>query len=177
MSPAKDETSNPSHGVPVREYDAGKDERSLRDCIVELQDFERALIPALPEGAMMADGYLAELTARCARSKGAIFVADAGTSLVGFVCVLAAVRQEELDEPPGAYAYITDLMVRNTHRRRGLGEALLRRALAFAASAGATSIKIGVLSKNVEAQRLYERAGFTPYRVELSRSLETPSGR
>ena len=171
MPPAQDETVNRSDGVRVREYDAGKDERSLRECIVELQDFERALIPALPEGVMMADGYLAELIADCARSKGAILVADAGTSLVGFVCVLAAVQQEELDEPPGAYAYISDLMVRSTHRRRGLGEALLRRALAFATSAGATSIKIGVLSKNLEAQRLYERVGFTPYRVELSRTL------
>jgi ribosomal protein S18 acetylase RimI-like enzyme len=155
----------------VREYEAATDERSLRDCIVELQDFERTLIPALPEGAMMADGYLAELMVRCARSNGTIFVADAGTSVVGFVCVLAAVQQEELDEPPGAYAYISDLMVRSTHRRRGLGEALLRQALAFATSMGSSSIKIGVLSKNLDAQRLYERVGFMPYRVELSRSL------
>jgi ribosomal protein S18 acetylase RimI-like enzyme len=152
----------------VRQYVPEYDHASLRACVVELQEYERSLEPQLPDGDSMADAYLADLQARCIRAKGVILVADIDReNVVGFVAVLTAVQQEELDEPPGSYAYVSDLVVRAAYRRRGIGEALMRQALAYAQDAGAKTIRIQVLSKNADAKRLYERLGFSEYRVEL----------
>lgn len=152
-------------------WDRTRDGAALRALTVELQEFERALEPHLPAGDAMADAYLAQLGSRCAGMRGTIFVADDEARLLGFVGVLAAVPQEELDEPPGEYAYVTDLVVCADARNRGVGEALLRHAIAYVKQLGARELKIGVLAKNVDAKRLYERLGFADYRVELRLTL------
>ncbi len=64
--------------------------------------------------------------------------------------MLTRVPYEGLDDPPGEYALVTDLIVREGFRRRGLGRALLREAERLARDAGA-----GVLSDNREAHALY----------------------
>jgi hypothetical protein len=50
----------------IRDYEP-RHHQQLRACMVELQDFERCLEPALPEGEQMADAYLAFLFEKCAR--------------------------------------------------------------------------------------------------------------
>ena len=58
-----------------------------------------------------------------------------------------------------------------SHRGRGLGRALLRAAEDYAASQGATEIRLGVLAKNDAARRLYRDYGFEEYVVGMSKSL------
>ena len=93
----------------------------------------------------------------------------------GFATILTRVPFKELDDPPGEYAVITDLVVRETLRRRGFGVALLREAERYARAAGATELRIGALSENHAAGRLYRRVGFAPYLETLTKRMEPPA--
>jgi ribosomal protein S18 acetylase RimI-like enzyme len=146
----------------IREY-RQDDAAAVRRCVVELQEHERTIDPTLRSGDAMADDHRENLLARCAQSNGRVFVAQLDGAVVGFVCVLAAEAFTALDEPPGTYGLVTDLAVLAEHRGRGIGRQLLQRAEAFARSAGASQVRIGVLSQNVAARRLYLESGFVPH--------------
>lgn len=143
----------------------------MRNLIVELQDDMRRIDDRLASGESMADAYLEYLFEQCKTCVGRIFVVESDDTVVGFVCVLARVPHEGLDEPPGHYAFITDLIVRERFRLRGFGVALLDEAERWAKAAGATDLRIGVLSENAGAMRLYRRAGFKPYSEILAKQL------
>lgn len=57
-------------------------------------------------------------------------------------------------------AFVKDIVVHETWRRRGLGEALLRRVLAAFAARDAAAVELKVEATNAGAVRLYERLGF-----------------
>lgn len=155
----------------IRDYEPTRDEGPLRECIVALQEFERTLEPALPKGEAMADAYLAFLFDRCAAAAGRVFVAEVDRAVVGFVGVLAEVPPAEPDEEQAPYAYVSDLVVLPTYRRRGIGRALLDRAEAFARERGARMLRVAVLAKNRPAGELYRSLGFSDYVVQLSKML------
>ena len=157
-------------GCSIRKF-RETDEASCRALVVELQDAGRQIDPRLRLGEEMADEYLREMHRRCARNNGSILVAEVDGSIVGLAMVLARVPFEELDEPPGDYAVVAELVVRHGMRRRGIGAALLREAERFAQEAQATDLRIGVLSDNKPARELYLRHGFRPYAETLVKSV------
>jgi ribosomal protein S18 acetylase RimI-like enzyme len=57
------------------------------------------------------------------------------------------------------------------YRRRGLGRALLERAVAFARGKGAKALRVGVLARNEGAARLYRSLGFGDYTIQLNKPL------
>jgi mycothiol synthase len=81
------------------------------------------------------------------------FVAHVGDDLAG----IAITRDSESDPTQG---WVRILGVLPEHRRKGLGEALLRHAFREHASRGKVSVGLGVDGENpTGAVRLYERAG------------------
>ena len=56
-------------------------------------------------------------------------------------------------------AFVKDLVVHESWRGRGLGEARLRHVLATFAARGAPGVELKVESMNTNAVRLYERVG------------------
>jgi len=120
----------------------------------------------------MADEYLAEMHQRCRDYAGAIFLAELGAEVVGLVMVIARVPFESLDEPPGTYALVAELVVRDGYRRRGIARALLETAERYARDSGASELRIIVLSQNAAARQLYLQYGFAPYKETLSKSLD-----
>ena len=161
----------PGNQAPIIRPYRAEDVPALRACIVELQDAERRIDDRLSSGESMADGYLEQLFKRCQEWAGTMLVAECDGMVGGFVGVLARVPYEELDEPPGDYALVSDLVVREPFRRRGVGEALLQEAAQWAAAAGAKELRIGVLSGNENAKRLYRRGGFAPYLEILAKRI------
>jgi ribosomal protein S18 acetylase RimI-like enzyme len=162
---------NDANTPAIREYRDG-DAHGVRECVIELQEFERRIDPRLRPGAAIADEYVTQVLERCRSWAGRIFVAESSGVIAGMVAIFARVPFEELDDPPGEYALVSDLVVRAGFRRRGVGEALLARAERYARAAGATELRIGVLSGNRGARDLYSRAGFAPYLETLAKPLQ-----
>lgn len=68
-------------------------------------------------------------------------------------------------------AHITNIAVREKHRRRGIGEGLLIGIIELAIELGAQLITLEVRASNSEAQKLYAKYGFV--RVGLRRGYYT----
>ncbi len=96
-----------------------------------------------------------ELTA-LARRHGGFMVAKDITNghVVGFVVVR---RGQALD------AHLDALDVEPLHRGRGIGDALLRKAVNRMASEGARTMDLEVAVDAVDAQAFYQRHGFQPH--------------
>ena len=152
----------------IREYQE-HDAAALRRCVVVLQESERAIDPLLLAGEEMADRYCERIHERCREAHGKIYVAVDDSVAVGFTTVLAREPFTELDDPPGHYALITDLVVLEPYRGRGIARRLLQWAEAYAKQAGATELRIGVLANNGTARRLYLDVGFRPHLEVLNK--------
>jgi ribosomal protein S18 acetylase RimI-like enzyme len=153
-----------------------RDLAAVLSCIAALQDAERVLDPRVRPGHEIAHDYFAQLRARSAAQQGTMLVAETEGEVVGFAAVQARVPYQELDDPPGEYALLSDLVVVAAHRRRGIGQALLEAAEAYARAHNATELRIGVLAANGPARRLYRDLGFTPH-FELFTKRLTGEGR
>jgi RimJ/RimL family protein N-acetyltransferase len=84
----------------------------------------------------------------------AVFVAEAGGEVVGRLSVAR--------DPHPASFHVADLglMVAESHRRRGIGTALLETAVAWARAVGVWKLELHVFPHNEAAIALYERFGF-----------------
>jgi GNAT superfamily N-acetyltransferase len=157
-------------GIRIRDY-TPTDRPAVLRCIRELQDTERALDPRLPPGARIADTYLDELAANCARWAGRVLVAQIDDQVLGFTTIYTAVPFDSADDPAGSYALVGDLVVLAPARGRGVAKALLREAQRIARAAGARELRVNALADNAPANRLYAAAGFAPYIVTHRRLL------
>jgi ribosomal protein S18 acetylase RimI-like enzyme len=153
-----------------------QDSGQLRERLVELQEFERAMDPRHLPGEAVADTYINYLFARCSDYDGTLLVAEVEQRAVGFVSVWARVKPDEaeaLTNGPAEFAVISDLVVLPAYRGKGLGRALIMAAERFAVENGASTIKIGVLARNKAARGLYRSAGYDDYWVMLTKNLNT----
>lgn len=157
--------------MTVRDYRGMDDLSAVRTCVIELQEFERAIDPRLPPGASMAHAYLTGLFRRCEEFAGQLFVAEVGGRVVGFVSVLGACRSDAPDDDATPFAYVDDLVVLPDHRGRGHGQALLSRAEAYGVACGRSSLRLSVKAGNQQARALYPQGGYTEYEVELEKRL------
>ncbi len=81
--------------------------------------------------------------------------------------------------PTGVRAWIEDVVVDESARRRGVGELLCREAIDRARSAGARNVDLTSRSTRQAANRLYQRLGFSLretnlYRYSLEKSESIP---
>jgi RimJ/RimL family protein N-acetyltransferase len=106
---------------------------------------------------------LAEIEQRLQPRPGAVvFGAFDGHTLVA---VVGLVREAHIKLAHKAFVW--GMYVAPEHRREGIGAALLRCALAHAASAfGVRQVNLGVNTKNTAALSLYRSLGFEPFGVE-----------
>ena len=84
----------------------------------------------------------------------AVFVAEDGGTIVGRLSIAR-------DQHP-ASRHVADLglMVARSHRRQGIGTALLQAAVDWARKAGVTKLELHVFPWNTAAIALYEQFGF-----------------
>ena len=157
--------------VVVRSFDATRDVDSLRECVIEQQDFHRHLEPSWPAGDAIVGDYLAYLDAECAAHNGCIIMAECGQQAAGFVCVVAATGNESPDDP-APFAQIHDVYVKLEYRGQGVADLLIAEAERFARGHGARLMRLGVLSGNGRARNFYSRHGFREYSHVLTKSLE-----
>lgn len=158
----------------IREYKQ-EDAAQVEQCVIELQDFERALEPDCVEGVTISKRYLQDMLDECQAKAGKIFVAETQGQAVGFVSVR---REQDWDSYLSSitdHAYISDLVVLHTHRGRGIGKMLMQKAEEYATQLEVAVVKIGVLSRNQPAIHLYKHLGFRSYEMILMKELANGS--
>ncbi len=154
----------------IRPYDAARDAEGLRQCVIDQQNVHRSLEPSWPAGGTIVDEYIEYLLDRCAEHDGAVMVADRQGEVVGFICVVAAMRNDSPDDP-APFAWVHDIFVRPAFRRAGIASKLMAEAEAFAHAHGASTLRFGVLGRNHEARAFYERQGFRDYVLVMTKSV------
>ena len=100
--------------------------------------------------------------------KGTVFVARDGRQVVAMASLLYTVSTAE----GGKAALFEDLVVAPEHRKRGIGQALLKHVVAEARKEGVLRITLLTDMQNERAQAMYRRAGFVgspmkPMRLKL----------
>ena len=75
---------------------------------------------------------------------------DEGEHIIGFAGLWLLVDE----------AHITNIAVREKHRRQGIGETLLIAIIELAGELGANSMTLEVRASNTEVQKLYAKYGF-----------------
>lgn len=143
----------------------------VRKCFVELQDAESMLDPRMPRGAAIATEYLSGMHDRCNTCRGKVLVALVDAEVVGYATIMTKVTSEELGDADIEYGLISDLVISEEFRRKGLGRRLLEAAETYARSHGVKWLRIGSLAMNKSARTLYESSGFTNLYVELEKDL------
>ena len=90
-----------------------------------------------------------------------IIVAESGGELIGMTGVFTPWQ------PKLAHSgTIWGVYVRESHRGRGIGEAMVHTALDWARSKKLVTLRLSVVATNHSAKRCYERCGFAVYGVE-----------
>jgi GNAT superfamily N-acetyltransferase len=155
----------------IREYDQDSDFAQLRDCVIELQNFERQIDPRLPSGENIVDEYVTQMRFRCRSCDGQILVADIDGDIAGYVTLLNRLQSDELHEGDTEYGLIADLVIREKHRGAGLGRKLMEAAEAAAKTYGVRWLRVSVMSANAAARKLYSSAGFSELYAEFEKDL------
>lgn len=101
-------------------------------------------------GEPTPDPETLEQRLRALSNSSVLLIGDAGVAVLRFQ---PSLWTENLE------CYLAELYVRPSERGRGLGEALLRAALAHARATGADYAHLGTSEDDVAARHLYEKVG------------------
>lgn len=106
-------------------------------------------------------------------AKGRIYVAREGREVVAMASLLYTISTAE----GGKAALFEDLVTAPEHRKRGIGEALLKHVVAQARAEGVLRLTLLTDMQNERAQAMYRRVGFVgspmkPMRLKLKREAK-----
>lgn len=101
------------------------------------------------------------------RDDRAILVAESGGVLVGFATVVAYETPESPLMRTRRRSHVSELVVERSHRRQGIGRALMEAAVEWSRQQGAAQVVLTVWEGNETAEAFYGRLGYKP----LSRTL------
>ena len=110
--------------------------------------------------------HIAEsLRSRAAR----IFVAELGDGVVGYI--LGEVHQRRPIYPVGSYGFVSDISVAESHRRHGVGRALVRTLIVWFQRERVTAIELFAAETNDASMSFWRSMGFNNYLRLLRREL------
>lgn len=122
------------------------------DSLVELFDLYRQFY----KQASDLKGAREFLEDRLIKNESIIFIAFDDGKAVGFTQLFPSFSSVSMQRS----WVLNDLYVKETARRKGVAEKLIRKAIAFAEETGSKGILLETAADNVNAQKLYEKIGF-----------------
>jgi len=154
----------------IREY-TNKDIEGIKQCIIELQDFERIMDPHRLEGVKVAHEYLEHLLELCEAGRGKIFVVEISENIVGMISVYIEEDKKHFRKIK-RFAYISDLIIMKEYKDQGITRELLSQAEAYAKSKQVTSIHASILKNHDQGLNGYLRNGFKEFEIVVRKRLE-----
>jgi GNAT superfamily N-acetyltransferase len=155
----------------IRDFDPTKDKAAALSFIMGSQQFEHTVEPDRRLDPQVAEEFLPELTKRMAERRGRAFVAEQDGAAIGWAVFLVEQNPLFVVAEERTYGYISELFVNEAARGTGVGRALIAACEDEARRQGLNQIKIGVLTKNTRAAKIYAEAGYGPYASELRKYL------
>ena len=112
------------------------------------------------------EGYGRFLVSQLANPDMLVLVAGRENEVLGYV--LAGLEPTSWRDLRGPCGFIHDVYVHESARRQGVGQSLLRAAIAWAHSKGRTQVVLWSKSGNDRAQRLFAKLGFRQTMIEMT---------
>jgi len=98
-----------------------------------------------------------------------ILVADRDGKVIGYT--YSGVEGNDYMALRGPAGVLYDIVVDPDHRKQGVGRLLLDATLEALKAQGAPRAVLSTAERNTDAQRLFDRAGFRPTMIEMTREL------
>lgn len=114
-------------------------------------------------------GYAWFLRSQLAEEATAVFVAEQGGTVIGYV--FAALEPISWKDLRDACGFIHDIAVDERGRRGGVATALLDAAIAWLRSRGAPRVVLWTAERNPAAQQLFDKFGFRRTMIEMTKEL------
>jgi GNAT superfamily N-acetyltransferase len=118
-----------------------------------------------------AEAVLAHFIRRVG-STGLMLVAEAEGRVIGHLFLALDEAPPYLAAEYRREAWICDAFIEEAWRGQGAFRAMLVQAKAHARAAGCRRLHIGVLAGNDDAERIYRKAGFRTYAIEMVQELD-----
>jgi len=154
----------------IREY-THADIDAIKQCIEELQEYERLMDPHRIEGVKIAHDYLEHLLKLCEQGVGKIFVVEINNEVVGMISVYIEDDKKHFRKAH-RFAYISDLIVMKEHKNDGVVKELLETAEAYARTQKVSTIQASILKKHEEGLQGYLRNGFQEWEIRVRKIIE-----
>lgn len=119
-------------------------------------------------------GYATFLSAQLRRDDALVLVAEREGQIVGYV--FAAIEPQSWKELREKAGFIHDVFVDEGARGTGAATALLEAAAGWLADRGMPRIILWTAATNGAARRLFERLGFRPTMIEMTREIPHEDG-
>jgi GNAT superfamily N-acetyltransferase len=148
-----------------------RDREAVIDLIHRLNLFEAGLTGDRREDHGGAVGYYDQLMQRLAQRNGRIVLAEEDGHIIAAMGFSLDQDAAYVVDDVRSHGTVTDLIVHEDWRGRGIGQLLLREAERLTREAGLKRLMIGVLSVNERAERTYRQFGFEPYVAIMKKEL------
>jgi GNAT superfamily N-acetyltransferase len=152
----------------MRESDRG----SVVNLLRELDRFEHAISFDRETGRTTAESYLSDVIDTIGSTGGTVIVCTIGGRIVGILILTFEAGDLFIAAELAAHGLVRDIVVSETERRRGIGQALLAEAETRTRVRGLRRLHIGVLEGNRQAEQSYLAFGFRPYVKEMLKPLD-----
>src|SRR4029450_2114919 len=162
--------SSPPSDVVIRRA-AARDLAEMGELGAALMRTHYAFDPLrfLGPGSGHYGGYSLVLASQLEEEGAVVFVAERQRNIVGYV--YAAIEPLSWKDLRDECGFIHDLLVTETARGGGIGEALLEAAIEWLREQGMPRVVLGTAAQNERARRLFARRGFRPTMIEMTLEL------
>lgn len=134
----------------------------------QIQEWEKKFYSDRALSKEIINKHVDRLVKPIRNGQGVILIAEINKKCIGYVA--GSIQDDFLNVAP--VFYINDLGVDENYRGKGIGTALLQKIEKLAKEEyKLTKIMIGVISGNDGVENLYKRLGYTPYELELVKTL------
>jgi ribosomal protein S18 acetylase RimI-like enzyme len=147
-----------------------EDLNQLAPIQMQIQELHRSAHPEIYP-AMNLEACRSGLSSFLTDSSATIIVADDSERLCGYVTLKIEEISQSVFRHADRIATVDQLAVDESAQGRGVGTTLMQEVDRRARKSKCSQIRLDVLTFNEKARSFYERIGFTPIRLRMSRKL------
>ena len=149
-----------------------QDKESILSCIVEFQNFEKKLQVDRLSGDQISNIYFNYLLDQVKTNCGQFLVAENEGKIVGYACFWIENNFGNGCLSISSHVRLSDIFVFETSRGKGFGKMLLNKIEDYARQKGQKRILLNVLSNNIDTIAMYNKVGYKPYELIMTKDID-----